>query len=208
MKFEIFLPLAVASVLTFMSQPPIERIGAYAGPYWSEGHSYNSLTRLTTGVTAHGSFGGRWGFEFGLAYKQSGYQWDCGFWCFLYEDEGFDEGDTLLDYIEATALGRARIVDDDVVMLDLLLGPSYGIEVACLERNHTRGMESQCPGDAGFDVRVVAGTTLSVHVSPRIDLTASYRYGINPLAIPVEEDGGDDIADASLLMGVAWRLGS
>ena len=107
---------------------------------------------------------------------------------------------------EATALGRARIMDEDRVMLDLLVGPSYGVEVACLERNHTRGTESGCAGDAGFDVRLVAGTTLSFHLSPCIDLTASYRYGINPLAIPVEEDGGDDIADASLLVGFAWRL--
>ena len=48
--FETFLPLVVTSVLAFMSQPPIDRIGAYAGPYWSEGHSYNSLTRLSATV--------------------------------------------------------------------------------------------------------------------------------------------------------------
>lgn len=206
MKFEIFLPLAVAGVLTFMVQPPIERVGGYAGPYWSEGHSYNSVTRLTTGVTAHGTFGGRWGFEFGLAYKQSGYEWSCGSHCRFYPD--FDEGETLLDYIEATALGRVRIVDDNTVMLDLLLGPSYGIGVACLRRNHTRGTESECTFEIDDEVRVVAGTTLSFQLSPRVDLTASYRFGIKPSALREEENGGDDIADASLLMGVAWRFGN
>ena len=87
----------------------------------------------------------------------------------------------------------------------LMAGPTFGVTVRCRERNLTRGTERDCEWSAGTDLRLVAGAGAALRLSRHIDLTASYRYGLDPRDFWVEADGGSDIASSSLIAGIAYR---
>ena len=118
---ESIIPVVMAGVFAFLVQPPIAEVGVYAGPYWPEAGD-SELIRTTTGVTAYTPLSDHLGVEFGAAYTQSGYAWHCPWPCFDW-NKPRDEGRTLRDYIDASALVQARIPATDRASLRLCSGP-------------------------------------------------------------------------------------
>jgi len=201
---ENLLPLIMAGVLGFMVQPPISEVGVYAGPYWPEA-SEPDLMRMTAGGTAYNPLGDRFGVEFGAAYQQGGYSWNC-FFC---PDEEYDRGRNLHDYFEMSLLGRGRIPVDDSIALQIALGPTYGSPVGCRRKNLTQGTEQKCPVAAlKPDLRLVAGAGAVFAVSRRVDVTVRYRYGFNLREWGfwhMDIDGGSDFFASSLIAGITYR---
>ena len=201
--FKSFLPVIVAGTLGFTvqpAQPQIAEVGVYAGGYWPE-TGERDFVRMTTGVTAYAPLrSDHFGVELGAAYKQGGYTWNC--WpCF----EPEDDGESLRDYLDFSLLARARLAFGDRLDVRLMAGPTWGVPVRCREKNLTRGTERDCKWSAGTDLRLVAGAGAALRLSRHIDLTASYRYGLDPREFGVEVDGGSDIASSSLIAGIAYR---
>ena len=204
-----FLPFVVA-VPRFMKQPSITEVGAYAGAHWTDVGDQYRMTRTVLGATAYSPLGSaqgdRFGVEFGVAYRQTGDIWYCGFFCDFYGDQ-VDDGETLKGFIEASVLNRWNVAAIDGADLYLLAGPSLATQATCLRKNHTLGTEEACTlGET--DVRLVAGTRLAFQVSRRLDASASLRYGVSPDMFALITDANVDALAATLSLGAVYRLGA
>lgn len=201
---ESIIAVIMAGVFAFLVQPPIAEVGVYAGPYWPEAGD-SELIRTTTGVTAYTPLSDHLGVEFGAAYTQSGYAWHCPWPCFDW-NKPRDEGRTLRDYIDASALVQARIPATDRASLRLLLGPAWSTPVRCRSKNLTRGTEGECTIPLGDSrLRVIAGAGVAYRMTRHLGVIASYRFSVDPQTLAAEEDGsGSDIA-SSLTMAVTYH---
>ena len=52
-----------------------------------------------------------------------------------------------------------------------------------------------------------SGAVSSPPLSEHVRLMASYRYGLDPRELAVEDCGGSDLLDSSLIAGITYRLG-
>lgn len=209
--FEHVLPIIlVYGILGFLVQPPVTEVGAYSGAHWTAVGDRHAMTRTAVGATAYSplgsSEGDRFGIEFGAAYKQKGNIWYCGLFCEVLGDE-VDDGRTLQGLLEVSVLGRARALAADGASLSLLLGPSWGAPMTCRNRNYTQGTNEKCTWTES-DLRIVAGVGAAFRVSPDFGVSATLRYGLDPRELPAEEDGDPDLLDATLALGVVYRLGT
>ena len=187
-------------------QPPITDAGIQVGPHWAEAHYRHVFVRPTVGVAAYSHLGGRFGVELGVAYRQDGREWVCGIFCAL-DNEDPDRGRSFYGYLDASVLARLRLVGDDRSNLHVVLGPKWGAPVTCRSKNITQGTERDC--DAGrrdFDLRIVVGAGVTFQATRSLNLTAGYRYSLDPREIPVEEDGDADMLAMTLVAGIAYRL--
>ena len=107
-----FLPIVVAAVLGAWAQPPITEAGISVGPHWAEAHYRHALVRPMVGATAYSHLAGRFGVEFGVAYRQNGREWTCGVFCALDGDD-WDRGRSIYGYLDASILARAVLVGDN-----------------------------------------------------------------------------------------------
>ena len=207
---ERYLPFVVAAVLGFMAQPSITEAGAYAGAHWTDVGDQYRMTRMVLGATAYSPLGSaegdRFGVEFGVAYRQTGDIWYCDFFCDVYGDE-VDDGETLMDFIEASVLARWHVAATDGADLYLLAGPSWATQATCLRRNHTLGTEEACTWREA-DLRLVAGAGAAFRVSRRLEASASLRYGLSPEMFVLIADGNADVLAATLSLGAVYRLGA
>lgn len=203
--------LLTVAMFAFILQPQISEIGIAGGPHWPETNRSYPLTRVTVGGTAYSAVGGRLGIRFGAAYKQGGDPFWCrggphgGFLCFQAEEEG----QSLWDYIDLSMIAEARVVQYDRLDLRLMLGPTWGIPVACSEKSLTHGTEWECPANRlRTDWRLIAGAGLGFHATERVSVTMDYRYGINlrQLDYWMAEDAGVGVS-AAVVAGVNYHLG-
>lgn len=202
--FEHFLPFIVTAVFGFMARPPITEVGLHGGPHWPD--TSDRELHMTAGVTAHTPLGDRFGIRFGAAYTQRGGSWSCGFFC----HEDWDRGYTRSDFIDMSLLGQVRFPLDDVVDLQAVLGPTYGVDVVCGRENHTQGTEEECSRPAGsrYDVRLVAGVGVAIQASRRVGVTVDYRYGFDLREWGFWDglDRSTGVFESSLTAGITYRI--
>lgn len=200
------LPILLAAAFGVWLQPPITELEIRGGNHWMLAHNEQTVVRPTIGVAAYSPVRSWLDLEFGLAYRQDGHKWICGFFCPLYGPD-WDRGNTYIGYVDASALARVHIVRDDRVNLHVVLGPKQGIPVTCRGENITQGTEESCDLKWHKDTRLIAGVGLALRPTRRLSLTASYRYGIDPWELPHETDANfSDHLAMTLTAGIAYRL--
>ena len=217
---EKLLPFLMVGMFGVLVQPPISEVGFHAGLYTPETAGRASMIRMTVGATGYTGLGKRLGVDFGVAYKQGGITSECvitltpgmesprspsclppgpGF--------GVEQVQRLHDYLDLSALGGVRIPVDDSIDVQFVLGPTWGMPIACLRKNLDDGTEQECPTDwLEADLRLVAGAGLRVRFSERVDVSVNYRYGVNlrELDLIGSEDAFVGIA-SSLVAGLSYR---
>ena len=224
--------LVLMGVFGAVLPPPIGEVGFSAGPYWPDVTSRQSQTRMAVGLVARTPADGLLGLELGLRYKQGGIPLTCG----LRprepstlaaqrqapvrldtpcppdtETHQAEDRQHMHDFIDFAVLGQARYGVDDHLTLRLTAGPTLGIPVRCSRESLTFGDRQDCSASrVDSDWRFVTGAGVSLVVSPRLNASVDYRFGVNlrELGIVTTSTGPIHGIARSLTAGVSYRLGT
>ncbi|MDE2762462.1 MAG: outer membrane beta-barrel protein [Gemmatimonadota bacterium] len=223
--------LVLMGVFGAVLQPPIGEVGFSAGRYWPDITKRQPQTGLAVGLTARTPADGRLGLEFGLGYKQGGIPLTCGL---RPRESGTlaaqrqasvrldspcpDDTETHQaedrqhnhDFIDFAALGQVRYGVGDHLTLRLTAGPTWGIPVRCSSESLTFGDRQDCSASrVDTDWRFVTGAGVSLAVSPRLNASVDYRFGINlrELGLVTTSTGPIHGIARSLTAGMSYRFG-